>query len=338
MYDNSIIQNAEVLRENFLPETLFHRQTQIKSIERNLSPILKDQEGNNVIIFGPPGVGKTSSSKYVTRELARNTTKLFRAYVNCWVHYSSFKAVYKILEQTSSILTISRKGTGTEELLEKLSTILKNKKGVIILDEVDQLEDDRLLYDLLEIQNLSLILIANKDTFLYDSDPRIQSRLLGCDRIKYTNYSIQELVSILKDRAKFGLMPGTISNEILLEIAKNSGGDARISISILRIAAQEAEENNQDKIIINNIKNSVQTATIENKRKSISQLNKHQRLLYQIIEKNNKIGSKELYEKYYSQTKETVVDRTLRKYLSKLEHYNLISCEGNGRWRKYNLK
>ncbi len=339
MYENTIIKNAEILREEFLPENIFHRENQIRIIERNLSPILKDQSGFNTIIFGPPGTGKTCSSKYVVRELLRNTTKLFTAYVNCWIHYSSFKALYKILEQSSNFLTISRKGTGTEELLEKLSSLLKSRKGVIILDEVDQLEDDRLLYDLIEIKNLSLILIANKDTFLYEYDPRIQSRLISCDRIKYSKYSVEELVDILKDRARLSLMPGVISQENLTEIAKNSLGDARISISILKISAQDAEEKNQNKITLENIANSLKKATLENKRKNISKLNKHQRILYQIIEQNKKISSKELYEKYYSKmTEEKVVDRTIRKYLAKLEHYNLISSEGNGRWRKYILK
>ena len=129
MYENSIIKNAEILQENFIPENIFHRENQIRIIEKNLSPILKNRVGNNTIIFGPPGTGKTCSSKYVVRELSRNTTKLFTAYVNCWIHYSSFRALYKILEQSSHFLTISRKGTGTEELLEKLSEILKSRKG-----------------------------------------------------------------------------------------------------------------------------------------------------------------------------------------------------------------
>ncbi len=83
---------------------------------------------------------------------------------------------------------------------------------------------------------------------------------------------------------------------------------------------------------------SLPAAEKENKSKSIDKLNAHQKVLYDIIASEGEIAPGELYEKYREEVDEPKVDRTLRKYLKKMDHYRLIESKGEGRWRKYMLQ
>jgi Cdc6-like AAA superfamily ATPase len=181
-------------------------------------------------------------------------------------------------------------------------------------------------------------MVANKETALYNVDDRIRSSLEGTKEIHFPEYSKDELIDILEDRRKWGLRDGSVSRENLRRIAVRARGDARIAINTLRIAAEEAEHQELEEISSEIIDESMPKAEKENRSKSIDKLNKHQEKLYRIIEEEEKIKSSELYEKYREEAENPKVERTLRKYLSKMDHYRLIEAEGEGRWRTYTIQ
>lgn len=334
---NTVIEDARVLTADFLPNRMVHRDPQVKQIKRNLEPMLEDQPPRNMLLYGPPGTGKTTMTEYVVDELQKHSSEVLAGSVNCWRYPSRFKVYYNLLQELGVNL-IHRTGTPTDELVDKFRSKVSKRPSIIILDEVDQIENERILYDFAREENIALVMIANKETALYDVDDRIRSSLEGTREVKFPAYDTDELVDILLDRRKWGLRNEAVERAQLRKIASRADGDARIAINALRIAAEEAEDRDLEEITGEVISEALPEAEKQNKSKSIEKLNNHQEVLYEIINEEEKISPGDLYDKYREEVDEPKVERTLRKYLNKMDHYNVIESEGEGRWRKYRVK
>lgn len=334
---NTVIEDARVLTADFLPNRMVHRNSQVTEIKRNLEPVLKNGSPRNMLLYGPPGTGKSTMAEYVVDQLQKHSSTVVSGSVNCWRYPSRFKVYYNLL-QDLGVNLIHRTGTPTDQLVDKFRDKVKARPSIVILDEVDQIEEERILYDFARENNVALIMIANKETALYDFDDRIRSSLEGTQEIRFPHYEDDELVDILKDRRKWGLRDESVSNESLRRIAIRANGDARVALNALRIAAEEAETDDKEKISEELVDKAIPQAEKQNKSKSLDNLNGHQRVLYDIIEEAEEIKPSNLYEKYREKVEDPKVDRTLRKYLKKMDHYKLIESEGEGRWRKYRLQ
>ncbi len=210
---------------------------------------------------------------------------------------------------------------------------------VVVIDEVDQLTDKSLLYDLYRIQQLTMVLIANREEELFkDLNGRLNSRLSGCERIQFSSYTHEQLVSILDDCVEWGIQPDVIDRDQLSTIADAASGDARQAIETLRQAAKTAHQNQLDKITDSVIEDAILEATSEIRQKSLSKLTQDQRVIYEIIEASDPISSKALYKEYTEQIDDPVSKRMMRNYLDKMKHYNLITGMGATRSRTYSLQ
>jgi len=334
---NTVIEDARVLTADFLPKRMVHRNAQVTEIKRNLEPILDDGTPRNMLLYGPPGTGKTTMAEYVVDELKKHSSNVVSGSVNCWRYPSRFKVYYNLLQDFGTNI-IHRTGTPTDELVDKFKSKVGNRPSIVILDEVDQIEDERILYDFARESNTALIMIANKETALYDFDDRIRSSLEGTKHVRFPEYTKEQLVDILEDRVKWGLRDNAVEKSMLHRIGNRADGDARIAINALRIAAERAEAEESEEISQEVIENALPAAEEENKSKSIDQLNRHQSVLYEIIEEHGEIKPGKLYEEYSDEVEDPKVKRTVRKYLSKMDHYRLINSEGEGRWRTYMLQ
>lgn len=334
---NNVIEDARVLTADFLPNRMVHRDAQVKQIKRNLEPMLEGEPPRDMLLYGPPGTGKTTMTEYVVDELQRHSSEVMSGSVNCWRYPSRFKVYYNLLQELGVNL-IHRTGTPTDELVDKFRSKVSKRPSIIILDEVDQVEDERILYDFAREENIALVMIANKETALYDVDDRIRSSLEGTREVKFPAYDTDEIVDILLDRRKWGLRNEAVSRSELRKIATRADGDARIAINALRIAAEEAEEQDLEEITSEVVQEALPEAEKQNKSKSIEKLNGHQKVLYDIIEEEETVSPGDLYEEYREEVDEPKVERTLRKYLNKMTHYNVIESDGEGRWRRYSVK
>ncbi len=335
--ENTIIEDARVLTADFLPNRMVHRDSQIQEIKRNLEPLLESNSPRNMLLYGPPGTGKTTMAEYVIDEMQKHSSEVVSGTVNCWRYPSRFKVYYNLL-QDLGVNLIHRTGTPTDELVDRFRDKVEKRKTVIVLDEVDQIEEERILYDFARENSIGLIMIANKETALYNVDDRIRSSLEGTREVHFPAYSTEELVDILQDRKKWGLRPGAIEESMLHRIANRADGDARVAINALRIAAEDAEAESAEKITQETVEEALPEAEEENKSKSVEKLNRHQKALYQVIKEEDEVSSSELYERYEEEVEDPKVKRTLRKYLNKMDHYRLIETEGEGRWRKYRIQ
>lgn len=170
--------------------------------------------------------------------------------MNYWEDYSRYKTLYRILEGLNKTVDIHRQSTPTNVLLERLRDY-DGPPYVVILDEVDQLHNKDLLYDLYRLRGLSMVLIANDhEEFFAELSNRVTSRFETSARIRFSPYTPDELISILEDRVKWGLHQDVITDRQVEMIAGAAGGDARVAIGILRVAARRTQREGQNAITV----------------------------------------------------------------------------------------
>ncbi|MFC7157618.1 Cdc6/Cdc18 family protein [Halomarina halobia] len=330
-----MIVDARVLRDEFVPREVVHRDAETNRLSAALSPLLDGEPAETALLTGPSGVGKTCIAQYTVSRLRERVLDIETQYVNCWQNYSRFRALYRILDGLGQTIDIHRQSTPRDELLERLERY-DGPPCVVILDEVDQLEDMRILYDLYHLPRFSMILIANREEELFARlDDRIQSRLHTAERVHFDRYSVDELVAILEDRAESGLTTGAVAREQLAIIADAAAGDARVAIGILRNAARQAQRAESRAITYEMLHEAIPEGRAEVRRKSIETLTPHQRALYDILAEEGELEPADLYAAYQARVDEPKTDRTVRNYLQKLAQYNLITITGTSRDRTY---
>jgi len=257
------------------------------------------------------------------------------AYVNCWEDYTRFKTLYRVLEGIDSALNVHRQSTPQDELFDRLRDDLDDPY-VVILDEVDQLEEKDVLYDLHRTNRLSLVLIADREEELFSElSERLVSRLHTATRIHFTRYETDEIVGILEDRVRWGLREGCISQDQLTRIAEAAAGDARIAIGILRAAAREGDKRGLDRITNDLIVEGIPEAKAEIRQKHVQKLTEHQRVLYDIIVEHGEIAPADLHGAYCDRVDDPKTRRMVRNQLQKTQRYNLVQADGESRSRTY---
>ncbi len=333
-----MITDARVLQPEFIPREVAHRDAEVNTLSSVLRPLTDGERADPAFLYGPSGTGKTCIAQFTVERLRQEVVDVNYQYVNCWEDYSRFKTLYTILDGINNTMDIHRQSTPKDVLLDRIRDYT-GPPYVVILDEVDQLQDKGLLYDLYRIPDLTMILIANKETEVFaDVDDRLTSRLTTATRIRFGQYSKSELTAILNDRVRWGLTNGVIDQDRVNQIATSAVGDARVAIGILRNAARHAHENNLDEIPEEVIQNVVPETKSEIQQKTIDRLTHHQQVLYDIITNYGEIEPQALYDEYEGRVTDPKTKRTVRNHLAKLEHYNLIEADGNTKSRVYRAR
>lgn len=332
-----MIRDARVLQPEFVPRDIVHRTHEGDILSNALAPVTRGDQGETTFLHGPSGTGKTCIARHMTDKLHENVLDLNTQYVNCWEDYSRFKTLYRILEGIDETLDIHRQSTPRDELLERLRDY-DGPPYVVILDEVDQLENKRVLYELYRTRSVTMVLIANQEGDLFSPlNDRLTSRLQTATRINFDQYTVEELVGILEPRVRRGLREGVVTNEQLALIADAAAGDARVGIEMLRVAARRAKERNCDIVTDNIIRDALSEAKSEIRQRNVEKLTTDQRVLHDIITEYEDIAPSTLYREYQNRVNDPKSDRMVRNYLQKMERYNLIRAEGHNRGRRYCL-
>jgi orc1/cdc6 family replication initiation protein len=330
-----MIRDARVFDPEFVPRDVVHRDGKMDALSDSLSPVLDGNTADTVFLYGPSGAGKTCLARYSVERLHEAVVDLNSVYVNCWQHYTRFRVLHQLLEEIGEAYDIRRQSTARDVLIDRLQEY-RGPPYLVVLDEADQLEEPEVLYDLYRAPRISMVLIANREEALFATlDNRISSRLQGNRRIHFGKYGVEELTEILATRVERGLDPGCIDRETLRTIADYAAGDARVGITVLRSAAQEADRQELDGIPTELVRRVYTQAQAEVHQTALDRLKPHQLELYEIIKSAGEIKPGELYERYRERVEDPRKNRTVRKYLDKMATYGLITKEGENRGRTY---
>ncbi len=237
----SLFRDTIFLSYDFQPKIIPFRENEQMRYAMAIRPLLQDHNGRNLFVYGPPGVGKTTSCKHVLRELEEETTEVFPIYINCWKENTTFKIFYKICEDLGYKF-IQNKKTG--ELFALIKENLNKKGAVFVFDEIDKLEDFDFLYSLLEdIYRKSVILITNYRDSYSELDERIRSRL-NPEFLFYRPYNEMEIRGILQQRKEYAFVQNCWEEEGFKEIIEKcvEAKDVRIGLYLMREAGNLAEE------------------------------------------------------------------------------------------------
>jgi orc1/cdc6 family replication initiation protein len=332
-----MIRDARVLRAGFVPREVEHRDAAVNHLSTVLEPITNGEPADTAILTGPSGTGKTCISRFVTERLREEVLDVKHTYVNCWRNYTRFRTLYQILDDLGETIDIHRQSTPHDELIDRLQGY-DGPRTVVILDEVDQLEDPGLLYDLHSLPQFAIIAIANREEELFARvDDRLVSRLRSSEHVHLDTYRDEQLVDILQSRVRWGLDPDVITDDQLYRIADAAAGDARLAIGILRTAASTAARENYDHITDDLLQDAASDARTEITQTSLDTLTPHQRTVYEIVRDHGPLSPGAIHDRYAEAVDDPRTKRTVRSYLSKMAQYNLLEAEGESRDRTYSV-
>lgn len=258
-----IFTDREVLRPDYVPEHLPHREDQIQQIAKILAPVLDEARGSNIFIYGKTGTGKTAVVKYVLNRLMRRSNEIGALVENSYVNCRLVGTVYRVLLKLGESIDVKIPFTGlaTSEVFDRFEDAL-DLKGVlliVVLDEIDALVKvygDNLIYELTRVNEtlnkgkVSLICISNDLLFKDLLDPRVLSSL-GEEEVVFRPYTAPELKDILLERAKISfnddvLMAGALN--LCSALAAAEHGDARRALDLLRVAGELTERDGVAKV------------------------------------------------------------------------------------------
>jgi archaeal cell division control protein 6 len=251
-----LFKDREVLRHDYLPDKLPHREDQIRVLGQAVAPVLKDSRCSNIFIYGKTGTGKTAVTKFVLSHLESKAKEYGSAVKFCYVNCRMTGSEYRVFASLSQSLGLSIPFTGLSagEVFDRFRAGLDATRVIfiVVLDEIDALIKERgdgILYELTRINEalhkskVALIGISNDLRLKEFLDPRVFSSLSE-EEMVFRPYDASELRNILLERSKLGFFDGALSDSALnicSALAAAEHGDARRALDLLRVAGEVAE-------------------------------------------------------------------------------------------------
>lgn len=249
-----LMRSEAYLTSHYEPEKPVGRESEIKRIAEAVRPLSKRRKSENLLIYGPSGVGKTTTVQHVFDHL-EDETRVKPVYINCWQYNTRPSLLTELLIQLG--YPAPRKGKPVDELLAKLREWLDRNRGVAVaLDEFDQLEDKtEVVYDLQmlnsETENkLGVLMVSNQHPSSLKLDPRSQSRL-SMQTLQFNSYNTPQIEEILQKRVEKAFKPGAVPEDIIEEISRyvaENSGDCRQALEYLLRAGRKADQEGAKKV------------------------------------------------------------------------------------------
>lgn len=250
-----VFKNKDSLTDRYIPDSIPHRDTQIKQIASILAPALRGEKVSNLFLFGTVGTGKSVCAKAVATEIEKRGNSVKILYVNCKMKSVS-DTEYRLLAEFARMMgkDVPYTGLPTDKVYSMFFEAVDSQKKniILILDEIDALVrkiGDGLLYNLtrvnqdLENSKLSILGISNDTSFIEAIDPRVKSSLSE-EEIVFPPYNANQLKDILVERSFIAFSKEALKTGVIPKcaaLAAQEHGDARRAIDLLRMAGEIAE-------------------------------------------------------------------------------------------------
>ena len=310
-----LFKDREVLRHDYLPDKLPHRENQIRLLGGAVAPVLKDARCSNIFIYGKTGTGKTAVTKYVLSHLEAKAKEYGASVRFCYVNCRMTGTEYRIFANLSQSvgLMIPFTGLSVGEVFDRFRAGLDATKTlfIVVLDEVDALiknRGDGLLYELTRINEtlqrsrVSMIGISNDLRLKEFLDPRVFSSLSEEEMI-FRPYDANELRNILLERSKLSFNEGSLSEgalNVCSALAAAEHGDARRALDLLRVAGEVAERQGAQTVTEDHVKEAEKNIEHNRVVEALKNLTLHSKLVLLSVYQLNKssVTTGEIYDVY----------------------------------------
>lgn len=330
-----MITDARVLRDEFTPQELHHRDGVIDHLSTAWAPVIDDRPAEHVTIHGPSGAGKSTIVEHTLRLLERETLDLRWGMVNCISQNTKAAVLHELLQDSGLGKDLQREGTHTATALDRLREY--DGQFVAVLDEVDVLDDPMVTTSLYEIPNVAVVLICiDEDDFFAHADQRVKSRFQTAETINLQPYTHTQMKDILNARVEYGLASSRVDDAAVDRIADLAAGDARKGITLLRRAATHVEDHDDVRELIAEVVDTIRDdAAAEERTRRVRNLGTHLRVLYEIVQEAGRIKPGTLHARYEERVSDPRHKSTRRTYLQSLRRYDLIEKTGATKDREY---
>ncbi|MDP6188460.1 MAG: ORC1-type DNA replication protein [Candidatus Poseidoniaceae archaeon] len=358
----TLFVDKEVLRHDFRPKKLPHRQSEIEKLTFNLVEALNGHIPSNMTLYGVTGAGKTAVTSYVCDELEAKGREINRPVQTIMVNCRQIDTQYRVLSHLGNSLLESHEideipftGWPTDRVFGELVRRMDDRGGVfvIILDEIDHLvrkAGDDLLYNLTSI-NASLksaracvIGISNDLKFTDFLDPRVRSRL-GQSDVVFNPYDAMQLQNILRQRAEGALVEGALDDSVIAlcaAIAAQEHGDARCALDLLRVSTEKAEQSGDECVTQSHVRMAQHQLEADQMHPVLASLPSQQKLVLASILLNERNGLRniqtgEVYDVYTQACRyvrqNPLTQRRVSGLISNLDMLGLITARTVSRGR-----
>lgn len=266
-----LFRNKKTLQSNYAPETIDHRDEQIKQVADILAPVLRGEKPSNIFIYGKTGTGKTLCAKHICKNILhvaeQKELPIKMVYLNCKLKKVA-DTEYRLIAQLAREFgkAIPPTGLPTDEVYNIFFNAIDNEKQtiVLVLDEIDQLINkigDEILYNLTRINEtlkksqICVLGISNNLIFTEHLDPRVKSSLSE-EEILFPPYNALQIQKILRQRVSEAFHKEAIESGVIEKCAAYAAkehGDARRALELLRVAGELAERENETKVTMKHI-------------------------------------------------------------------------------------
>jgi cell division control protein 6 len=320
--DESLIRDDVPLSYDYLPKVLPYREKEQRQFALAIKPLLNEQNGRNLFVYGAPGIGKTAACRHVIRELEDTTDDVIPLYINCWKHNSAFKILLEMCNQLGIRLIAQQK---TSELFDKVKTLVNKKSVVFVFDEIDKLDDFDVVYMILEdIYRKSIFLITNYRNKVEELDERIMSRL-NPEFVEFKPYGAAETRGILAERLKYAFVQGVWDDGAFALVVEKTGrvGDVRNGLFLMREAAHIAEEKAVRVITAEHVQAAIVKA---DQFRTDDELDEDLKGIFELVKAKNGLKMGDLFKKYSDGGGELSY-RTFTRKIERLEGAKLVAME-----------
>lgn len=368
--DTEVYKNRDALREDYQPETLVGRDEEFDRYRTALQPVINGEQPNNIFLYGKTGVGKTAGTRFLIDHLVEDAAQyddinLTVKMLNCDGLSSSYQIATRLVNKfRDDSNEISTTGYPRATVYDMLWTELDKCGGtvLIVLDEIDHVDDDSILYQLprarangnLSEAKIGIIGISNDFSFRDNLSPKVKSSLCE-EEIQFPAYDATELIEILSQRAEVAFHDGVVDRsaiDLCAAYGARDAGDARQSLDLLMKAGDLARDTDTDTITDDFVREARQELKRGRIREGITGLTQHGHLvLYALLtmEQQGKTParSRDIRPRYTNFAEKVGVDplvpRRMRDHLGELSMLGIVSAvernEGRrgGTYREYAL-